>query len=71
MNRFLFIVLILSLNFSYGQKDNMSFDRLKALKMTYITEKLGLNENQETFFGRFTTITRTKYTKNLEKKLEL
>ena len=44
MNRFLFIVLILSLNFSYGQKDNMSFDRLKALKMTYITEKLGLND---------------------------
>tara|TARA_B100000925_G_C21896107_1_gene425041 strand:+ start:459 stop:908 length:450 start_codon:yes stop_codon:yes gene_type:complete len=52
MNRFLFIVLILSLNFSYGQKDNMSFDRLKALKMTYITEKLGLNENQETFFWK-------------------
>jgi hypothetical protein len=30
----------------------MSFERLKAIKMTFITEKVGLNNNEEIFFWR-------------------
>ena len=30
----------------------MTFERLKAIKMTFITEKVGLNNNEEIFFWR-------------------
>ena len=50
MNRLLTIVMLLVLNSSYGQKGKMSFERLKALKMSYITEKIGLTEAQEPVF---------------------
>lgn len=42
--------MVLSLNNSYGQKGKMSFERLKALKMSYITEKIGLTEDEESIF---------------------
>lgn len=50
MNRLLIIVIALVLNSSYGQKSKMSFKRLKALKMSYITEKIGLTEAEESVF---------------------
>lgn len=50
MNRLLIIVMLLTLNSSYGQKSKMSFERLKALKMSYITEKIGLTEAEESVF---------------------
>ena len=50
MNRLLTIVMLLVLNSSFGQKGKMSFERLKALKMSYITEKIGLTEAEEPVF---------------------
>jgi len=49
MNRILMIVMVLSLSTAYGQ-EKMSFERLKALKMSYITEKIGLTEQEESVF---------------------
>ena len=68
MNRFILILAILNISYTLSKEGKMSFERLKAIKMTYITEKLGLNENEETFFWKFITITRTKYTKDPPKK---
>lgn len=42
--------MLLILNSSYGQKSKMSFERLKALKMSYITEKIGLTQAEEPIF---------------------
>ena len=50
MNRLLIIMMVLILNSSFGQKRKMSFERLKALKMSYITEKIGLTEAEESVF---------------------
>lgn len=50
MNRLLIIVLLLISNNSFGQKGKMSFERLKALKMSYITERIGLTEAEESVF---------------------
>ena len=50
MNRILIILLIVSFSNSYGQQNKMSFERLKALKMSYITEKIGLTEEEESVF---------------------
>lgn len=50
MNRLLIILMLLILNSSYGQKSKMSFERLKALKMSYITEKIGLTQAEEPIF---------------------
>lgn len=50
MNRLLIILMLLILNISYGQKSKMSFERLKALKMSYITEKIGLTQAEEPIF---------------------
>ena len=50
MNRLLIIVMLLTLNSSYGQKSKMSFERLKALKISFITEKIGLTEAEESVF---------------------
>ena len=50
MNKLLTIVLVLSLSTSFAQKSKMSFERLKALKMSYITEKIGLIEEEESVF---------------------
>lgn len=50
MNRILIILLIVSFSNSYGQQNKMSFERLKALKMSYITEKIGLSEEEESVF---------------------
>lgn len=50
MNRILMIVMVLSLSTALGQKGKMSFERLKALKMSYITEKIGLTEEEESVF---------------------
>ena len=50
MNRLLIIMIALVLNSSYGQKSKMSFERLKALKISYITEKIGLKEAEESIF---------------------
>ena len=52
MNRFLLILTLLNLNFTFSQESKMSFERLKAIKMTFITEKVGLNNNEEIFFWR-------------------
>jgi len=43
-------MIMLFLNSSFGQKRKMSFERLKALKMSYITEKIGLNAADEPLF---------------------
>ena len=50
MNRILMIVMVLSLSTALGQKGKMSFERLKALKMSYIAEKIGLTEEEESVF---------------------
>ncbi len=50
MNKLLIVVMVLLLNSSFGQKRKMSFERLKALKMSYITEKIGLTEAEESVF---------------------
>jgi hypothetical protein len=50
MNRLLIIALLLVSNNSFGQKSKMSFERLKALKMSYITERIGLTEAEESVF---------------------
>lgn len=50
MNRLLIILMLLILNSSFGQKSKMSFERLKALKMSYITEKIGLTQAEEPIF---------------------
>lgn len=50
MNRLLIITMLLILNSSFGQKRKMSFERLKAIKMSYITEKIGLTEAEESVF---------------------
>ena len=50
MNRILIILVIVSFSNSYGQQNKMSFERLKALKMSYITEKIGLSEEEESVF---------------------
>lgn len=50
MNRLLIILLVVSFSNNYGQQNKMSFERLKALKMSYITEKIGLSEEEESIF---------------------
>ena len=50
MNRILIILVIVSFSNSYGQQNKMSFERLKALKMSYIIEKIGLTEEEESVF---------------------
>ena len=50
MNRILIILLVVSFSNGYGQQNKMSFERLKALKMSYITEKIGLSEEEESVF---------------------
>ena len=52
INRFILITALLNINFTFSQESKMSFERLKAIKMTFITEKIGLNENEEAFFWR-------------------
>ena len=52
MNRFLLILTLLNLNFTFSQESKMTFERLKAIKMTFITEKIGLTNNEEIFFWR-------------------
>ena len=52
INRFTLIIALLNMNFTFSQESKMSFERLKAIKMTFITEKIGLNENEEAFFWR-------------------
>ena len=52
INRFILIIAILNISYTLGQEGKMSFERLKAIKMTFITEKIGLNENEEAFFWR-------------------
>lgn len=50
MNKLLTIVLLLNLSIGFGQNKKISFERLKAFKMSYITEKVDLDENQESVF---------------------
>ena len=51
MNRLIIVLLIVSFNAtSFGQNGKMSFERLKALKMSYVTEKISLSEEEETIF---------------------
>jgi hypothetical protein len=50
MNKLLIIVMLLISNNSLGQKSKMSFERFKALKMSYIAEKIGLTETEESLF---------------------
>ena len=56
MNRFILILAILNISYTLSQEGKMSFERLKAIKMTFITEKIGLNENEESFFWRIYNI---------------
>jgi hypothetical protein len=50
MNKLLMILMVLVLCNTYAQKRKMSFERLKALKMSYITEKIGLSQEEESTF---------------------
>lgn len=50
MNKLLIIAMLLISNNSFGQKSKMSFERLKALKMSYILEKIDLTETEESLF---------------------
>lgn len=50
MNRILTLMFILTAVVGYGQKNKMSFERLKALKMSFIAEKIGLMEEEESIF---------------------
>ena len=68
MNRFILILSILNISYTLSQEGKMSFERLKAIKMTFITEKIGLNENEEAFFGEYIMIMKKKYTKDPPKK---
>ena len=52
MNRFLLILTLLNSSITFSQENKMSFERLKAIKMAFITEKIGLNNNEEAFFWR-------------------
>ena len=51
MNKLIIVLLIVSFNATgFGQNGKMSFERLKALKMSYITEKISLSKEEETVF---------------------
>ena len=51
MNKFLIFVMTLSFSMSFGQ-GKTSFQRIKALKMAYITEKIDLTDDEEAFFWK-------------------
>ena len=49
------MIVLLMVSFtktSFDQNGKMSFERLKALKMSYVTEKVGLYEKEETIFWK-------------------
>ena len=49
------MIVLLMVSFtktSFGQNGKISFERLKALKMSYVTEKIGLYEKEETIFWK-------------------
>lgn len=53
MNRLMIVLLTVGFTaISYAQNGKMSFERLKALKMSYVTEKIGLSEEEETVFWK-------------------
>ena len=53
MSRLMIVLLMVSFTkTSFGQNGKMSFERLKALKMSYVTEKIGLYEKEETIFWK-------------------
>ena len=53
MSRLIIVLLMVSFTkTSFGQNGKMSFERLKALKMSYVTEKIGLYEKEETIFWK-------------------
>lgn len=49
MNKFLIFLMTISFNTSFGQ-GKTSFERIKALKMAYIAEKIDLTDDDEAFF---------------------
>ena len=51
ISRLMIVLLMVSFTkISFCQNGKMSFERLKALKMSYVTEKVGLYEKEETIF---------------------
>ena len=71
MNKFLVIVLLFNLSISFSQEKKMSFERLKALKMSYITEKVGLNEDEESIFWEIYDNYEKKIYENCRKKIRV
>jgi len=49
MNKILILVMTFSFSTGFGQ-GKTSFERIKALKMAYITEKIDLTDEEETVF---------------------
>ena len=70
MNRILIILVIVSFSNSYGQQNKMSFERLKALKMSYITKKLDCQRRKKVFFGESMISMRKEFLMIVEKKLK-
>ena len=53
ISRLMIVLLMVSYNkTSFCQNGKMSFERLKALKMSYVTEKVGLYDKEKTIFWK-------------------
>jgi hypothetical protein len=69
MNKILILVMIFSFSMGFGQ-GKTSFERIKALKMAYIAEKIDLADKEETFFWEVYDEYELKIYKECRKKLK-
>ena len=69
MNKILILVMIFSFSMGFGQ-GKTSFERIKALKMAYIAEKIDLTDKEETFFWEVYDEYELKIYKECRKKLK-
>ena len=69
MNKF-FLILVMTFSFSSGfGQGKTSFERIKALKMAYISEKIDLTDDEETIFWEVYDEYELKIYKECRKKL--
>ena len=69
MNKILILVMTFSFSTGFGQ-GKTSFERIKALKMAYIAEKIDLADKEETFFWEVYDEYELKIYKECRKKLK-
>ena len=69
MNKILILVMIFSFSMGFGQ-GKTSFERIKALKMAYISEKIDLTDEEETIFWEVYDEYELKIYKECRKKLK-